>query len=105
MKKMFGFIMLSLILPALVLTAGCGGTAAVAKAGDTVKVNYTGTLQDGTQFDTSVGKTPLEFVIGAGTVIKGFDAAVTGMKVGEKKTVTILAADAYGAYRDDLVLK
>jgi peptidylprolyl isomerase len=105
MKKTAWFIMLSIILPALLLTAGCGGAAAVAKAGDTVKVHYTGTFSDGTQFDSSVGKDPLEFTIGSGQVIKGFDAAVTGMKVGEKKTVTILAADAYGAYRDDLVIE
>jgi FKBP-type peptidyl-prolyl cis-trans isomerase 2 len=104
MKKVTWIIMLSIILPALVLTAGCGG-AAVAKSGDTVKVHYTGTLNDGTQFDSSVGKDPLEFTLGSGQVIQGFDDAVTGMKVGEKKTVTILAADAYGAYRDDLVFE
>jgi peptidylprolyl isomerase len=105
MKKSVWFIMLSIILPALVLTAGCGGAAVVAKAGDTVKVHYTGTLSDGKQFDSSVGKTPLQFTIGAGQVITGFDKAVTGMKVGEKKTVTIPAAEAYGAYRSDLVFE
>lgn len=75
----------------------------MAKAGDTVKVHYTGTLSDGTQFDSSKGRTPLQFTIGSGQVIKGFDAGVTGMKVGEKKTITIPAAEAYGEYRDDLV--
>jgi peptidylprolyl isomerase len=105
MKKITWIIMLSIILPALVLTAGCGGAAAVAKAGDTVKIHYTGTLNDGTQFDSSVGKDPLEFTLGSGQVIQGFDDAVTGMKVGEKKTVTIPAAEAYGAYRDDLVFE
>jgi peptidylprolyl isomerase len=94
-----------LILAVLLLVTGCGGSAIVAKAGDTVKVNYTGTLADGTQFDSSVGKSPLEITLGTGQVIKGFDTAVTGMKVGEKKTVTIPAADAYGAYRDDLVFQ
>lgn len=75
----------------------------MAKTGDTVKVQYTGTLADGTQFDSSVGRDPLEFTLGEGKVIAGFDAAVTGMKVGEEKTVTIPAAEAYGEYRDDLV--
>jgi len=98
----YWMIALLLVLPALLLTAGCGGTA-VAKAGDTVKVHYTGTLADGKQFDSSVGKEPLEFTLGSSQVIAGFDKGVTGMKAGEKKTVTIPAAEAYGLYRDDLV--
>jgi len=72
--------------------------------GDTVKVHYTGTLSDGTQFDSSKGKDPLEFTVGAGQMIKGFDAAVRGMKVGETKTVTIPAAEAYGEHKDSLVI-
>jgi peptidylprolyl isomerase len=106
MKK-FCLIILSAILAGLMLVTGCGsnGGGAVAKAGDTVKIHYTGTLKDGTQFDSSVGKDPLQFTLGSGQVIKGFDDAVTGMKVGEKKTVTIPAAQAYGAYRDDLVFE
>jgi peptidylprolyl isomerase len=104
MIKKHYLIILGLILTALVLAAGCGG-AAVAKSGDTVKVQYTGTLADGTQFDSSVGKEPLQFTLGQGRVIPGFDAAVTGMKVGEKKTVTIPAAQAYGEYREDLVIE
>jgi FKBP-type peptidyl-prolyl cis-trans isomerase 2 len=106
MKKTY-LIILSAILAGLMLVMGCGGGdgAAVAKAGDTVKVNYTGTLKDGTQFDSSVGRDPLQFTLGSGQVIKGFDDAVTGMKVGEKKTVTIPAAQAYGAYRNDLVFE
>jgi peptidylprolyl isomerase len=103
MKKYYPVI-LGIILTALLLTAGCGG-AAVAKSGDTVKVHYTGTLIDGTQFDSSVGGEPLQFTIGSGQVIAGFDKGVTGMKVGEKKTITIAAADAYGEYRDDLVFE
>ncbi len=74
-----------------------------AKAGDTVKINYTGTLADGTVFDTSEGTDPISFVLGAGTVIPGFDAAVTGMKLNESKTVTIPVDQAYGPYRDTLV--
>ena len=76
-----------------------------AKAGDTVQVQYTGKLSDGTVFDTSVGKDPLEFKLGSGQIIAGFDKAVTGMHVGDKKTVTIPAADAYGARRPDLVVE
>ena len=67
-----------------------------AKSGDTVNIHYTGTLADGSQFDSSAGRDPLQFTVGAGQVIPGFDAAVTGMSVGEKKKVTIPADQAYG---------
>jgi peptidylprolyl isomerase len=69
---------------------------AAAKNGDKVKVHYTGTLTTGEQFDSSAGREPLGFTVGAGQMIKGFDAAIPGMNVGEKKTVTIPAAEAYG---------
>jgi peptidylprolyl isomerase len=75
-----------------------------AKAGDTVRVHYTGTLDDGTEFDSSAGREPLEFTLGAGQVVPGFDAAVTGMRIGERKTVTIPAAEAYGEPRQELLL-
>lgn len=75
-----------------------------AKAGDTVRIHYTGTLQDGSVFDSSQGRDPLEFTLGAGQVIPGFDTAVSGMEVGASRTVTIPAAEAYGARRDDMVL-
>lgn len=74
-----------------------------AKAGDNVKVHYTGKLTDGTVFDSSEGRDPLEFEIGAGMMIKGFDAAVEGMEVGEKITKEIVADEAYGQARQDLV--
>ncbi len=83
------------------MTACDAGGPPVAD-GDTVRVHYTGTLADGSQFDSSVGKDPLEFAVGAGQMIAGFDKAVLGMKVGESKTVLIPAADAYGERRDDL---
>ena len=67
-----------------------------AKAGDVVKVHYTGKLTSGEQFDSSVGREPLEFTIGAGQMIKGFDNAMPGMTVGEKKTINIAPEDAYG---------
>ena len=60
-----------------------------AKAGDTVRVHYTGTLQDGTQFDSSTGRDPLEFTLGSGQIIPGLDNEVTGMAVGDTKQVTI----------------
>lgn len=66
------------------------------KSGDTVRVNYRGTLSDGTEFDSSEGQEPLEFVVGSGQVIPGFDGAVLGLEPGETVTVTIPAAEAYG---------
>jgi peptidylprolyl isomerase len=75
-----------------------------AKTGDTVHVHYTGTLTNGMPFDSSHGREPLEFTLGAGGVIAGFDDAVTGMQVGETKTVTIPAEQAYGGRRDEMVL-
>ena len=74
-----------------------------AKSGDTVRIHYTGTLDDGTQFDSSAGRDPLEFALGAGQVIPGFDSAVDGMTVGESKTVTIPAGEAYGDRHEQLV--
>src|SRR5688572_9991830 len=75
-----------------------------AKAGDTVRIHYTGTLRDGSVFDSSEGREPLSFTLGAGEVIPGFDTAVSGMEVGARRTVTIPAAEAYGARRDDMIL-
>ena len=69
---------------------------AQVKNGDKVKVHYTGKLVSGDQFDSSVGREPLEFTVGAGQMIKGFDAAMPGMEIGDKKTVNIPAIDAYG---------
>ncbi|HEY66351.1 MAG TPA: peptidylprolyl isomerase [Caldilineae bacterium] len=75
-----------------------------AKQGDTVRVHYTGRLEDGTIFDTSIHREPLEFTIGADEVIPGFEQAVIGMNPGEVKTVVIPAEDAYGPHRQDMVL-
>ena len=72
-----------------------------AKSGDTVKVHYSGRLTDGTTFDSSSGRDPLEFKVGNGDVIKGFDEGVAGMSVGEKKTVHIPADEAYGQKEED----
>lgn len=76
-----------------------------ATSGDTVAVHYAGRLDDGTPFDSSEGRAPLSFTLGSGQVVPGFDAAVTGMEVGETKTVRLDAADAYGDRRDDLVME
>jgi peptidylprolyl isomerase len=75
----------------------------VANKGDNVKVHYKGTLKDGSVFDSSEGRGPLAFTVGAGQMIAGFDKAVVGMKVGEKKTITIPFAEAYGPHDDNLV--
>jgi peptidylprolyl isomerase len=75
-----------------------------AQVGDTVKVDYTLRLDDGSVADTSAGKTPLEFTLGAGEVVPGFDRNVTGMKVGESKEFTVTAQDGYGPARPDLVV-
>lgn len=66
------------------------------KSGDTVRIHYTGTLTDGSTFDSSEGRDPLEFTVGSGEIIPGLDVAVPGMAVGEKKTVNIACDDAYG---------
>jgi peptidylprolyl isomerase len=74
-----------------------------AKSGDTVRIHYTGTLDDGTEFDSSAGRDPLEFALGGGQVIPGFDSAVDGMAVGESKSVTIPPDEAYGQRHEQLV--
>lgn len=107
-------------LVALALASACGGTPSpvtaatgqaarsgqgggVAKAGDRVSVHYTGTLDNGKQFDSSKGRAPLQFTVGAGNVIAGFDRAVTGLEVGKSVKVRMEPKDAYGDRRDDLV--
>lgn len=74
------------------------------KSGDKVKVHYHGKLTSGETFDSSEGREPLEFTVGQGQVIKGFDNALIDMAVGEKKTVEIPVVDAYGDRRDDMVV-
>ncbi|MCJ7515534.1 MAG: peptidylprolyl isomerase [Dehalococcoidia bacterium] len=104
MFKLSHIILAVVFILGAVLT-GCKSTPPVAKSGDTVQVNYTGKLADGTVFDSSVGSEPYEFTLGMGQTIAGFDKAVIGMKVGDKKTVIIPADDAYGQHLDDMVIQ
>jgi peptidylprolyl isomerase len=101
MKKYAVLVGVLVLMAALV--TGCT-SASGAAVGDRVQVHYTGSLDDGTVFDSSLDREPLSFVIGDGTMLAGFDEAVRGMGVGERKTFTIPAAEAYGEYREDLVV-
>jgi len=74
-----------------------------AKKGDTVKVHYTGKLEDGQVFDSSAGKEPIEFTIGEGNILRGIELAVMGMSPGDTKTEVIQPSDAFGEYQPDLV--
>ena len=76
-----------------------------AKNGDSVKIHYTGTLDDGSVFDSSAGHEPLEFTLGSGQVIVGFEEAVLGMRAGESKKVTIPSDKAYGPYNEAMVIQ
>lgn len=76
-----------------------------AKKNDKVKVHYIGTLTDGTMFDSSREAEPIEFTIGEGQLIKGFDDAIPGMTIGEIKSITIPAEDAYGALNEEMVFQ
>jgi peptidylprolyl isomerase len=69
-----------------------------AKSGDTVRIHYTGKLTDGTQFDSSSGRDPLEFTVGAGQIIPGLDKEIDGMELGAQQTVTVPAEQAYGPH-------
>jgi peptidylprolyl isomerase len=80
------------------------GKIMLAKSGDVVRVHYSGFLEDGGIFDSSLEKEPLEFTLGQGTVIPGFNNAIVGMSVGATKTVQINSDDAYGPRRDDLLV-
>lgn len=73
------------------------------REGDTISLHYTGSLDDGTVFDSSEGGQPLSFTVGSGEVIPGFDEGVRGMEVGEEKQITIPSDNAYGDYHEELV--
>ncbi|MEW6295254.1 MAG: peptidylprolyl isomerase [Candidatus Diapherotrites archaeon] len=120
MRQKKYFVFLALVL--LILSVGCtqgnnnpsdankttdenkfDPLASQAFVGDTVKVEYEGSFPDGNVFDKSAPGKPLEFVLGAGQLIKGFEAAVIGMKLNKQKTITLEPKDAYGEYDPDLI--
>ena len=112
MKAIFGKIavIIAIIAALLVISPfflGLFGTigAKQVKQGDTVKVEYTGTFDNGTVFDTSEGREPLKFTAGIGQMIPGFDQAVIGMKIGQEKEIRLQPSDAYGEYDIKLVQK
>lgn len=112
MKGIFGIIVMAIVAIAVLLIlspffSGLSGTigAKQVKQGDTIKVEYTGTFDDGTVFDTSKGKEPLEFKAGSGQMIPGFDRAVIGMKIGQEKEIKLQPSEAYGDYNPQLVQK
>jgi len=97
-------ILIGIMVTVVMIVSGCGGGGIVqARSGDTVRVHYTLRLDDGTIFDSSRDGDPMQFTIGDGQLIPGFEQAVIGMKLGEEKTVKIPSAEAYGPYRDELV--
>lgn len=106
--------LLIVILLVVFLVIGVGATS--VEKGDTVSVNYVGMLEDGTVFDTNIKEVaelnniqsnfvPLDFEVGAGMMIKGFDEGVVGMHIGEEKKITIAPEEAYGVSRQDLIIE
>lgn len=93
-----------IVLAALVFVLSNCASAPKVKDGDTVKVHYVGRLEDGTVFDSSTAAQPLEFVVGTGSMIQGFDKGVIGMAVGESKTITLPPEEAYGNAREDRII-
>jgi FKBP-type peptidyl-prolyl cis-trans isomerase 2 len=106
MNKKCKSILGALLLVSLLLAGiSCSTKQVEVKSSDVVQVHYTGRLLDGTVFDTSIGGEPMEFTVGSGQLIPGFEQAVIGMQVGELKTVTIPVDEAYGERRDDMILE
>jgi len=96
-----GAVLIAVLIVGVLLFGGCA--AQRADAGDTVVVHYTGGLDDGRVFDSSIGDEPLQFVIGGGELLPAFEKALVGMQAGEAKTITIPAEEAYGPHYEDLV--
>lgn len=108
MKRFASVLMVMALLVGSVFMSACSSEEVTAKDGDTVKVDYTGTLDDGTAFDSSVDPSfghvePLEFTIGAGELLPAFEQAVIGLSINESTTVHIPAEEAYGPYYEELV--
>ena len=106
MKRFASVLMLMGLLVSSVFMSGCCSEEGTAQEGDTVRVLYTGTLDDGEVFDASSlhDNEPLQFTIGLGQMIPGFEQAVKGMSLNESKTVHIPADEAYGPYDEELVM-
>jgi len=102
MKAVMTILILS--MTAMFFIVGCSSDPQV-KEGDIVRVEYVGTLEDGSTFDSSEGRDPLQFTVGSGQMIPGFDKGVMGMKVGETKEITLAPEDAYGYPTDDRVME
>lgn len=96
---------LLLILGLALLAAACSSGGFAVQDGDAVEVHYTGTLEDGTEFDSSLQRDPLAFTVASGQVIKGFDDAVRGLKVGETRVYTMSPEDAYGLASEDNIFE
>lgn len=88
---------------AMIFLSGCASQQPVVKAGDRVKVHYSVSLPGGDPFESTRNGTPIEFTAGSGSVVKGFDNAVIGMRPGETRVVTISPEDAYGPYQQSMV--
>jgi len=100
------FPVLVTVLLAIVLFPACsssGGSSMTVKKGDTVQIYYTGTLLDGTVFDSNVDGDPLQFTVGSGQLIEGLEKGIVGMRVGEKKKIAVKSDEAYGPHRSELV--
>ena len=95
---------IAIIIGVIYMAAG-NASAQVVAVGDNVSVYYTGTLTNGTVFDSNVGKSPLNFTVGAGEMIKGFDQGVVGMRLNENKTLTLPPDEAYGNVNPSLVVQ
>jgi peptidylprolyl isomerase len=102
-KTRFLVVSIMVVCSLLICLSGCTSQQPVVKTGDTVKVYYSFSFPGGTPFESNKNGTPLEFTVGSGEVIKGFDTAVVGMSPGQTKTVNIPPEDAYGAYNPNLV--
>lgn len=97
----FAIILIGVIYMAM---SSSGAAAQTVAAGDNISVYYTGTFQNGTVFDSNVGKQPLNFTVGSGELIKGFDEGVIGMKVNQTKNITLTPEEGYGLVNQSLII-
>ncbi len=97
-------VALALIIGVAYMATNSNAATPIVAVGDNISVYYTGTLTNGTVFDSNVGKSPLTFTVGSGQLIKGFDQGVIGMRLNETKTITIPANEAYGEVNQSLIV-